>query len=174
MLILKSKDYWVLKHLIDRGQMTFKDLESWAFNQYTDDGIDPAIEQLGLAIDFDEAKTMLDERLDSAEYLNTISAEFLLGEARTFYLDPNLNKHYRHPVYNLSERDGVEIQLPELERNLILDVTNFYGEYDSWEPRNPNWQDMEKNGETRWQNLIEISQKYESAYKSATDTFNLY
>jgi len=62
MLRLKTKYLKVLLHLIRRGTKSFDEVTQWALNQYTNEGIDPVIEKIGIAYNEEDViEIILDE-----------------------------------------------------------------------------------------------------------------
>jgi len=87
------------------------------------------------------------------------------------YEDPKLKEHYQQPIYNLAYRDGHDIDLPKAERSTLLDITNYTGNYDDWEPLNENWQDMDRRRNEDWIEFIELCQKYKPYYLDSVRIF---
>jgi len=174
MLTLQARDYRVLEHLIYRGFMTYESTITWAFNQYTDDGIDPIVEKIGLAIDLDEILSLINDYSKISKH-EVITTQFLLGEARAFYENPKLRGRYQEPVYDVKDRyvEEYDIHLPFSERSTLLSITNYFGDYDYWEPKNRHWQAMDKHRNENWIEFIELCQIYKPYYLDAIRIFEI-
>ena len=174
MLILQERDYRVLEHLLYRRLMTYESTINWAFSQYTDDGIDPVIEKIGLAIDLDEIFSLINDYSQISEH-EVITTRFLLGEARAFYENPELKNRYQEPAYDLTNRyiEESDLHLPFSLRSTLLSITNYFGEYDDWEPKDKNWQAMEKRRNEMWIEFIDLCQKYKPHYLGTVRIFGI-
>ena len=112
-----------LGHLIYHGVLSFDDAVSWAFDQYTDNGIDPFIEKVGLAIDLDEMYEIL-----GWSHFGQHRDEFLVGEAASkFYEIGDLSS-----IMYIARRGGAgvnDISLPEDEAITLYEAVRIYDAY---------------------------------------------
>ena len=49
-----SHEFNILSYMLEKNRFTYSEVIDWAYSQYSDQGIDPFIEKIGLALDKEE------------------------------------------------------------------------------------------------------------------------
>ena len=157
-------DSKVLAYLLRTEKMTFKDAESWAFSQYTDNGIDPFIEQIGLAIDIDDLYELLKQNGFNMSY------EFIIGEAAAEYMEfgcLNLIEDFVGEFIWVSGPN--EIELPDEVMILCNSYKKYYNSMDA-----ECLDDIVEKYRKQWLEItLDLFEKYLPFYKKSVAKFNL-
>lgn len=121
-----AEDYNILSYLLKKNFMSYEQTVSWAYAQYTDQGIDPFIEKLSLALDVAE---MIECISNTYQVYGEPSKEFLAGEAAKKYSKAELS------LYSTVSRIlfDLDLELPENERQELYIAEDYFGWHDSAE-----------------------------------------
>ena len=104
-MIYSSHEFNILSYMLRKNRFTYNQVINWAYSQYTNEGIDPFIEKIGLA-------------LDKEEILELISNEFqVYGEPRPEFLTGEVVKKYEKNELSLCKT--LRVILYDLDLELI-------------------------------------------------------
>jgi len=150
-----------LAHLLYTGVLSFDDVVEWAFEQYTDKGIDPYIEKIGLAIDIEEMYEIL-----GSHGCGHPRDEFWIGAAASeYYKSGSLDL-----ILALGHRGGWginEINLPKDEANKLYDAVQTYDLY----LEDCTDEAIQEQYERLRNISLELFDKYHPIYKKAVARF---
>ncbi len=117
-------DYNVLSYLLDRNEISYKELIAWSYDQYTDEGIDPFIEKISLTSDLQEVIELI---ANEYEVYSEPEAKFLLGEAADKYFCNKINLQQAINKYLFDIDDG----LLKTEKSDLYLAEDYYGWHDT-------------------------------------------
>lgn len=148
-----TDDYNVLSYVLKKNFMSFEQAITWAYDQYTDRGVDPFIEKITLASDSAE----IIELISSAyQVYGEPSSEFLAGETAKEYLEGKLS------LYSAISRIlfDLDLELPEDERQELYIAEDYFGWHDS-------------AGSQASEHVTPLFDKYRPIYEHATAKFSI-
>lgn len=121
-----AEDYNVLSYILKKNFISYESAITWAYSQYTDQGIDPFIEKLSLASDVAE---MIVSISSTYQVYGEPSNEFLAGEVAKEYSEERLS------LYAAITRIlfDLDLELPEEERQELYIAEDYFGWHDSAE-----------------------------------------
>lgn len=100
-----SHEFNILSYMLRKNRFTYSQVINWAYSQYSDQGIDPFIEKIGLA-------------LDKEEIVELISSEFqVYGKPKPEFLTGEVVKRYESNELSLCE--ALRVILYDLDIELI-------------------------------------------------------
>ncbi|MCO7222734.1 hypothetical protein [Pleionea sp. CnH1-48] len=85
---MDAEDYNVLLYLIDKKVVSFDQVMSWAYAQYSDDGIDPFIEEISFALTIGDVRDLIKDNFSVG---GEPKDDFLSGEAVKNFVKGVLN-----------------------------------------------------------------------------------
>ena len=155
----------VLAYLLRNKLLNFEEAESWAFSQYTDNGIDPFIEKIGLAIDIDELYEILEK--NGTE----INHEFLIGKAAQAYEESGCFTEIENYISEFIWGDDFDyVKLPKKEAESIYKAYKYY-----YNTIDADCYDhiVESAREKCTEIVLALFKKYLPHYKKSIEKFNL-
>ena len=160
-----DSDSKVLAYLLRNELLSFKEVELWAFSQYTDDDIDPLIEEISFAIDKGEIYGILEE------YGFEISHEFLVGKAAQAYEESGSFSEIENYISEFIWNDDLDyIKLPKKEAENIYNTYKHY--YNTIEAGCLD-HIIESAREKCIEVILPLFEKYLPIYKKSIAKFNL-
>lgn len=122
------EDYNVLSYLLKENSMSYKQAVTWAYAQFTDQGLVSFIEKLSLASDSAE---MIELIGDTYQVYGELGNEFLAGEIAKQYSEEKISLYcaISHILFDL------DLALPEEERCKLYIAEDYFGWHDSAEPQ---------------------------------------
>ena len=118
-----TDDYNILSYFLKKYYMSYDQVITWAYAQYSDQGIDPFIEKVSLASDIAEIIELIS---NSYQVYGEPSKEFLAGEAAKEYSEGKLS------LYTVINRilHNLDLELPENERQELYIAEDYFGWHD--------------------------------------------
>ena len=144
-------DYNILSYLLKKNRITYSQAIEWAYSKYTDDGIDPFIEKIGLAIDKEDILELIGNEY---QVYGDPQPEFLIGEIAKQYSmsELTLEQAVRRILYRL------DVDLPKDEEQKFYIADDYYDWHDS--------PDIEAE-----KHVVPIMQKHQSTYEKEVAKF---
>ena len=138
-------EYNILSYLLKTNSISYNQVIEWAYTNYTDQGIDPFIEKIGLAIDKEDILELIGNEY---QVYGEPMPEFLIGEiAKQFSISQlTLEQAVRKILYRL------DVDLPKEEEQKFYIADDYY----EWH-ENPD-QEAEKQ-------VVPIMEKHQSTYE---------
>ena len=125
---LSTDDYNVLSYVLKKNIMSYDQAVSWSYAQYTDQGIDPFIENVSLASDVSEIIELIS---NAYQVYGKPSKEFLAGEVAKAYSEGRLSLEaaISHILF------GLDLELPDDERKELYIAEDYFGWHEAAESR---------------------------------------
>ena len=150
---LSALEYNILSYLLSTNVISHNGAVEWAFNQYSNNGVDPFVEKITLTIDSSEIRHLIS---DTFQAYGEPSKDFLFGETVEQFIRKQL-----------SLNEAINRVLFDIEPNMTKeDEQKMYiaEDYFSWQ----------KNAESEALKLVrDVFHKYHAIYKSAVSTFGV-
>ena len=146
-----SCDYNILGYLLKKNSISYSQVIEWAYSKYTDEGIDPFIEKIGLALDKEEILELIKNEY---QVYGEPEPEFLVGEVAKQYSisELTLEQAIRRILYRL------DVDLPKDEKQEFYIADDYY----DWH-ENP---DIEAE-----KHAVPIMQNHQSTYEKEVTKF---
>jgi len=119
-----SHEFNILSYMLRKNRFTYRQVIDWAYSQYSDQGIDPFVEKIGLA-------------LDKEEIIELISNQFQVsGEPMPRFLAGEIVNRYKTNELSLCEalREilyGLDIDLAKIEETELYIAEDYYDWHES-------------------------------------------
>ncbi len=150
-MIYTPSDYNILSYLLKKNSISYNQAIEWAYSKYTDEGIDPFIEKVGLAIDKEDILELIGNEY---QVYGDPQPEFLIGEIAKQYSksELSLEQAIRRILYRL------DVVLPKEDEQEFYIADDYY----DWH-ENP---DIEAE-----KHVLSIMQKHQSTYEKEVAKF---
>lgn len=148
-----AEEYNVLSYLLKKNVISYEKAIEWAYNQYTEKGVDPFVEKISLAFDVSEILEMISNEF---QVVGEPSQEFLAGEVACRYSNKQISL-YDAVAQILFDLD---LELPEEERQELYIAEDYFG-----------WHNQAE--EEAVKHVLPIFGKYRPIYECAVAKFSV-
>ncbi|WP_413662943.1 hypothetical protein ACG1BZ_17500 [Microbulbifer sp. CNSA002] len=148
-----AAEYNVLSYLLKKHVMSYEKAIEWAYSQYTDEGVDPFIESISLAMDVSEILELISSEF---QVYGEPSQDFIAGEAASKYSKEQLS------LYDAIARIlfDLDLELPEEELQELYIAEDYFG-----------WHDQAEKEAVK--HVLPIFSKYRPVYEHAVAKFGV-
>ena len=149
----RAAEYNVLSYLLKKNVLSYEKAVEWAYSQYTDEGVDPFIENISLAYDVSE---MLEFISNEFQVYGEPSHDFLAGEFASKYSKEELS------LYDSIARIlfDLDLELPEEDQQELYIAEDYFG-----------WHDRAESAAVK--HVLPIFRKYRPVYEHAVAKFSV-